>query len=137
MTVAIYVLLIVLIVVAIGALGVAIWALLRAVDTLGSMKRLADDTDRELLPLVAKTDATLDLLSAEIMRVDVIVDQVQDLVATVQEKRRQAEDAVDRAVDSTAKVGRVIRDVFTSAAHRTTESAQPPQPAAPSEGEPL
>lgn len=127
MSVALSALLIVLVVVAIATLGVTIWALVRVVDTMASVKRLADDSDREIMPLVAKTDATLDLLSAEIMRIDIIVDQVQDVMNVVQDRRRQAEDAVDRAVGSTAKVGRVIRDVFTPTPKTPPSSEGDPQ----------
>ena len=43
MAIALDVLLLILVVVAIAALGVGIWALVRAVDTMASVKRLADD----------------------------------------------------------------------------------------------
>ena len=39
---------------AIGTLGVLVWALFQAVDTMRSVKTLADDTDRELMPLSPK-----------------------------------------------------------------------------------
>jgi uncharacterized protein YoxC len=112
LAVALSVLLIVLVVVAIGTLGVLVWALFKAVDTMASVKRLADDADRELMPLAAKADATLDSVNAELERVEVIVDQVQDVAVTVTETKRAAQDAADKAVVKVVRFGRAVGEVL-------------------------
>ena len=105
---ALNVLLIIVAVVAIAALGVAIWALVRAADTMASVKRLADDTDRDLVPLMAKADATLDAVNEELGRVQGIVEQVREVTDSVTETKRAADRVVDDAVGGVARVGRVI-----------------------------
>jgi uncharacterized protein YoxC len=126
LTLALSVLLVVLVVVAIGTLGVLVWALLRAVDTMTSVKRLADDTDRELMPLVAKADATLDAVNAELERVEVIVDQVQDVAETVTETRRAAQDAADKAVVKVVRFGRAVGEVLKPSVRATDRTARQP-----------
>jgi uncharacterized protein YoxC len=125
LTLALSVLLVVLVVVAIGTLGVLVWALVHAVDTMRSVKRLADDADREVMPLVAKADATLDAMNAELARVEGIVDQVQDVAETVSETKRAAQDVADRTVVKVARFGRAVSDVLRPSVHadaRTTPS---------------
>lgn len=126
MTLALSVALFVLVLVAIGALGVLIWTLFQAVDTMSSVKRLADDTDREVMPVVAKADATLDALNAELARVEGIVDQVQEVTETVTETKRAAQDVADRAVVRVARFGRAVGDVLKPSV-RADRASQPPQ----------
>jgi hypothetical protein len=136
MALALDVLLIVLVIVAIGALGVLIWALARAVDTLGSVKRFADDSDATLMPLAAKTDATLDLLNAEVLRIDAISDQVAEIVERVNATTRAAETTVEGAVGGASRLGRAVASVFRNSGARRPSSgsdaeppyAQPPSP---------
>lgn len=113
------VLLIVLVVVAIAALGVLIWVLVGAMDTLRSVRRLADDADATVIPLTAKADATLDLVNAEVMRIDLIVDQVSDMVERVEATRRAAETTVDSAVDGASRFGKAVASVFKSDKRKT------------------
>jgi hypothetical protein len=108
LAIALDVLLLVLVAVAIAALSVTIWALLRAVDTMTSVKRLADDTDRDLVPLMAKADVTLDAVNSELGRVQVIVEQVQEVTDSVTQTKRAADKVVDDAVGGAARMGRVI-----------------------------
>jgi len=125
LTLALSVLLLVLVVAAIGTLGVLVWALFRAVDTMGSVKRLADDTDRELMPLVAKADATLDAVNAELVRVEGIVDQVQDVAETVSETKRAAQDVADRTVVRVARFGRAVGEVLRPSVHSDVRTTPP------------
>ena len=112
MAIALDVLLLLLVVVAIAALAAAIWALRRAVDTMASVKRLADDTDRDLVPLMAKADATLDAVNDELTTVQGIVEQVREVTDSVVGTKRAADRVVDDAVGGAARVGRVIAAVL-------------------------
>jgi ABC-type transporter Mla subunit MlaD len=112
LAIALDVLLLILVAVAIAALGVLIWALVRAVDTMASVKQLADDTDRDLPPLMAKADATLDAVNDELGRVQGIVEQVKEVTDSVTETKRAADRVVDDAVGGAARVGRVVSAVW-------------------------
>jgi serine/threonine-protein kinase RsbW len=118
MTLALGVLLIVLVVVAIATLGVLIWALLRAVDTLGSVKRFTDDSDRTFIPLAGKVDATLDLVNAEVLRIDAISDQVSEIVERFNATTRAAETTVEGAVGGASRIGRAVASVFRNSSTR-------------------
>ncbi|MEI8335135.1 MAG: hypothetical protein WCH74_14965 [Chloroflexota bacterium] len=106
------VLLIVLVLVAIAALSVTIWALVRAVDTMASVKQLADDTDRDLVPLMAKADATLDSVNAELSRVEGVVSQVREVTDSVVETKRAADRVVDEAAVGAVRIGRSIAEAW-------------------------
>jgi uncharacterized protein YoxC len=112
LAIALNVAVLVLLVVAIATLVVAIWALTRAVDTMASVKQLADDTDRDLVPLMAKADTTLDAVYDELVTVQGIVEQVREVTDSVAETKRAADKVVDDAVGGAARVGRVIAAVF-------------------------
>ena len=108
MAIALDVLLLILVAVAIAALGVTIWALVRAVDTMASVKRLADDADRDLPPLMAKADLTLDAVNDELGRVQGIVTQVKEVADSVTETKRTADRVVDDAVGGVSRASRAI-----------------------------
>jgi uncharacterized protein YoxC len=127
LTLALSVLLVVLVVVAIGTLGVLVWTLVQAVDTMRSVKRLADDTDRDLMPLMQKADATLDAMNAELVRVEGIVDQVQDVAETVTETKRAAQDVAEATVVRVARFGRAVGDVLRPSV-RADPRTTPPDP---------
>ena len=112
MAIALNALLLLLVVVAIAALAVAIWTLSRAVETMASVKRLADDTDRDLVPLMAKADATLNAVNDELAAVQGIVEQVREVTDSVAETKRAADRVVDDAVGGAARMGRVIAAVL-------------------------
>jgi len=113
----------VLLVVAIAACAVAIWALVEAARAARSVRDLSQDVNIRIVPLLDKTDVTVDAVNAELLRVDAIVtriegitDRVESTTRTVQEvasapgeivndiaervrtawKRRQAETAASR-----------------------------------------
>lgn len=141
MTLALDVLLIVLVIVAIAALGVLIWALVRAVDTLGSVKRFADDSDATFIPLAGKADATLDLVNAEVLRIDAISDQISEIVERLNATTRAAETTMEGAVGGASRIGRAVASVFRSSGSRKPPEAQeaadeqPPAPEAGAEPE--
>ena len=54
------------------------WAFVRLVFTARSVKTLADDMETRLVPLAEKADVAVDALNAELLRVDMIVTQIED-----------------------------------------------------------
>jgi hypothetical protein len=59
------------------------WAFVRLVSMSRSVKRLADDLESRLIPLAEKTDVTVDALNAELLRIDLIISQIEDASARV------------------------------------------------------
>lgn len=67
------VLLVLLIVAAIIACAFAIWAARELARAARSVRTLSDDTRVRLMPLLEKTDVAIDALSAELLRIDLIL----------------------------------------------------------------
>jgi hypothetical protein len=78
----------VLLVVAIAACGVVIWALSESVKTARSARALADDLDARLVPLLEKADVTVDALNAELLRIDGIVSRIEEVTERVESTSR-------------------------------------------------
>lgn len=63
--------------------GVGIWALIRVGLASQSMQTLAEDLEERVIPLVEKADVTVDAINAELLRVDMIVTQVEEVSGRV------------------------------------------------------
>ena len=72
-----------LIVVAIIALGVVIYALIEAVGTMRAVRRLTEDLEARMPDLIEKADVAIDAFNAEMLRLDGIIDQVEDVTTRV------------------------------------------------------
>ncbi len=59
--------------------GVGIWALVRVGLAAKSAQTAAEDLHGRLVPLVEKSDVTIDAVNAELLRVDMIVTQVEEV----------------------------------------------------------
>lgn len=75
---------------------VGTWAFVRLLATTRSVKTLADDMEARLVPLTEKADVTVDALNAELMRVDMIVTQIED----ASDRVAQASSAVHAVVNA-------------------------------------
>lgn len=76
-------LVVVLLIVATIATGVLIYALFEAVSTLRVSRRLALDLEARLPQLIDKVDVAVDAFSAEMLRLDAIIGQVEEATARV------------------------------------------------------
>ncbi len=76
-------LIVILIVVAIVALGVVIYALVEAVGTMRAVRRVAEDLETRMPSLIDKADVAVDAFNAEMLRLDGIIDQVEDVTIRV------------------------------------------------------
>lgn len=97
-------LLIVLAIVGIATCGVAIFVLVQTAQTLRSARRLFDDMDGRLVPLVEKIEVTVDAVNAELLRIDGIVTRFEDV-----------SDAVNAPFDAVNAVGSRLRQAWTAA----------------------
>jgi hypothetical protein len=68
----------ILLIAAIALCVVGTWAALRLAAAAKSVKTLADDMEARLVPLTDKADVTVDALNAELLRLDMIVTQIED-----------------------------------------------------------
>ncbi len=74
---------IVLLAVAIVALGVLIYALVEAVGTMRAVRKVAEDVEATMPGLVEKADVAIDSFNVQMLRLDAIVDQVEEVSARV------------------------------------------------------
>jgi hypothetical protein len=81
-------LLAVLLVVATALCGVAAWALVEWIKAARSLRRLTDDLDTRLVPLLDKADITVDAMNAELLRVDQILTLVEEVADRVSDTSR-------------------------------------------------
>lgn len=63
---------------AIGACGVAIWALREVVVTARSLRKLTDTGNERLVPLLDKADVTIDAANAELLRIDAAITRFEE-----------------------------------------------------------
>ena len=73
----------VLLLVGIVLCGVAIWAVFRLVAAADSVRRLADDLEARVPELLDKADVTVDAVNVELLRMDLIVTQVEEVTELV------------------------------------------------------
>ena len=126
------VLLIVLIVAATAVCGFVIWAVFELVATSRSARRLADDLDASLIPLLAKADVTVDALNAELLRIDEIVTRVEEVTDRVSSTSRTVQEVANAPAEIANEIAGRVRNVFKSRKHpsHARESA-PTAPASP------
>lgn len=78
----------VLLAVAIVACGVGVWALVEGIRTARSVRVLAEDLDARVVPLLEKADVTVDAVNAELLRMDAIVERIEDITDRVESTTR-------------------------------------------------
>ena len=83
---------------------VAIWALTESVKTARSVRRLSDDLDVRLVPLLDKADVTIDALNAELLRIDGIVSRVEEITDRVESTSRTVQGVA-------AAPGEIVTDI--------------------------
>ena len=124
----------VLLVVASALCGVGIWALTESVKTAKSLRRLADDLDTRLVPLLEKADVTVDATNAELLRIDQILtrfeevtDRVSSTTRTVQEVANAPGEIVNDLADRVRKAWRSRKQhqQHSGASETTTEHENP------------
>jgi len=105
--------LIVLYVVLVALCGTGIWALVVVARSAQSVRRLADDLDAKLPPVIDKAGETLDALNAEMARVDGLVTQLEEVSDKVTSTTRVASGIVNAPVAAVSGLGARVRRFFT------------------------
>ncbi|HEX9093995.1 MAG TPA: hypothetical protein VF902_08430 [Coriobacteriia bacterium] len=103
------VLLVILYAVLIVLAGTGVWALVVVVGTARSTRRLADDLDARLVPLLDKASATVDAVNEELVRVDVIVTQLEEVSDKVSSTTRAASEMVNAPAAAVAGLSDRVR----------------------------
>ncbi len=108
-------LVIVLVAAGIVTCGVLVYALVEAVSTLRSVRRLADDLDGRLIPLMDKLDVTVDAVNAELLRIDGIVTRFEEVTDRVSSTTNAVHDVVNAPMEAVNAVGSRVRQAWVAA----------------------
>ncbi|MHB9003577.1 MAG: hypothetical protein ACYC6C_05875 [Coriobacteriia bacterium] len=92
--------------------AVAIFGVFEAVATLRSVRRLSDDTNARLLPLLEKANVTVDAFNAELLRIDGIVTQIEEVSDRVSSTTNAVQDAVHGPIEAVSNLGARLRGVL-------------------------
>lgn len=122
-------LLIVLLVAASAACGFVIWAVIELVATLRSTRRLAEDLDASLMPLLEKTDVTVDAINVELLRIDEIVSRVEEVTDRVNSTSRTVQEVANAPAEIVSEIAGRVRSAFKTRKHAQPRSAQRADPA--------
>jgi uncharacterized protein YoxC len=104
---------IVLDVVLIALCGVAAWGIVEIVGAARSMRRLAEDLNSLLPPLIDRVTTTLDSVNAELARVDGVVTQLEEVSDRVNSTTRAAQEMVEAPAAAVSGIAENIRAFFS------------------------
>lgn len=105
----------VLLLAAIALCAVGIWAAVRFAAAADSVKRLSEDLEARVPPLLDKADVSVDALNAELLRVDLIVTQVEDVAEHVSSASNAVHSIVNAPHEIVNEVGERLRRTIRSA----------------------
>ncbi len=111
---------------AIALCGVGIWAAIELARTARSSRKLADDLDERVPPLADKLDVTVDAFNAELLRVDIIVDQLEGAVDRFTGTAETVREVVDAPIHLVSEVAERFRHGFRRRGGRRARHPQPP-----------
>jgi hypothetical protein len=121
-------LVIVALVAAIALCGVGIWAAIELAKTARSSRRLADDLDQRVPPLVDKLDVSVDAFNAELLRVDLMVDQLEGAVNRFSGTAETVREVVDAPIHLVNEVAERVRHGFRRRGSQARRGAHPQPP---------
>ncbi len=101
-----------LVIAALVACGVLVYALLEAVKTLRAVRSLSEDLGRTLPPLVEKADVAVEAFNAELLRVDTIVTGLEDTIERVAHASEVVQEAVNAPAAAVNAAGERIREAW-------------------------
>ncbi len=127
MSTAIPLLSVIALVAAVALCGVGIWAAIEMAKAARSTRQLTDDLDQRLVPLSEKLDVTVDALNAELLRVDLIVDQLEGAVDRFTGTANTVREVVDAPIHLVSEVADRFRHGFRRrGSHARRAHPQPP-----------
>lgn len=125
MSTAIPLLVVIALVVAVALGGVGIWAAIEMAKAARAARRLAEDVDSRVVPLADKLDVSVDAFNAELLRVDMIVDQLEGAVDRLAGTADNVREVVDAPIHLVTEVAeRVRRGLRRRPRSRSHEAAQ-------------
>lgn len=127
------VLLIVLLVVACATCGFVIWAVIELVAAVRSTRKLADDLDASLMPLLQKTDVTVDAINMELLRIDEIVTRVEEATDRLNSTSRTVQGVANAPAEIVNEIADRVRNAFKSRKHSPRHPAHQTDSAATAE----
>lgn len=101
-----------LIIAGIALCAVAIWGIIRIVETARSVRTLADDLEARLVPLVDKADVTVDAVNAELLRIDGIVGQFEEIGERLGATTRTVREITNAPAEFVGEVAGRMRGAF-------------------------
>ena len=110
----------VLLVLASGVCGVGIWAFVEGARAARSFRALSDDLDTRFVPLLEKSEVTVDALNAELLRVDTIVSRIEEITDRVESTTRTVQGVVDAPGEIVTDIADRVRRAWK---HRQAEAA--------------
>jgi hypothetical protein len=112
---------------AIALCGVGVWAAIEMARAARSTRQLTDDLDQRLVPLSEKLDVTVDAFNAELLRVDLIVDQLEGAVDRFTGTADTVREVVDAPIHLVNEVAERFRHGFRRrGSHARRAHPQPP-----------
>lgn len=114
---------IVLLAAAIAVCGFVIWAVRDLVATSRSTRKLVDDLDASLIPLLGKADVTVDALNAELLRIDEIVTRVEEVTDRVSSTSRTVQEVANAPAEIVNEIAGRVRNAFKSRKHSSHHAA--------------
>lgn len=115
---AIPLLVVIALVAAVALCGVGIWAAIELAKAARSSRKLADDLDERVVPLTDKLDVSVDAFNAELLRVDMIVDQLEGAVDRFTGTADTVREVVDAPIHLVTEVAERVRKGFRRRAPR-------------------
>lgn len=100
-----------------------VWGIIEMVKTARSMRVLADDLDTKLIPLVEKTDVTVDAMNVELLRVDAIITRVEEVTSRVESTSRVVHEAATVPGEIVNDIAERVRRAWKRRSAETPESA--------------
>lgn len=89
--------------------AVGTWAFVWLASASRRVNSLAEDMQSRVIPLAEKTDVTVDALNAELLRVDMIVTQIEDASARVAAASSAVHSVVNAPLGAVSELGDRLR----------------------------
>ncbi|MDO8964796.1 MAG: hypothetical protein Q7W30_09950 [Coriobacteriia bacterium] len=93
--------------------GVGVWGVVEVVGAARSMRRLSEDLNANVPPLIERANATLDTINTELRRVDGVVSQLEEVSGRVNTTTRAAQEIVEAPAMAVSGLAEGVRSFFS------------------------
>jgi len=91
-----------------------VWALLKMAAAADAVRKLSGDLESRIPPLLDKADVTVDAVNAELLRVDLIVSQVEEVTERVSSASNAVHTIVNAPHEIVAELSEKLRRSFAA-----------------------